>query len=270
MIPGCGELLLVAIGSVCIGILSAFVGLGGGFLLVPMYTLVFGIAPEVAIGTSITATICTTLSASLFQIQSVKVHLPVIMRIVPFSIPTAIIGSYITQFLSGGSLTGIFGIFLGIMALKLTIWPVYVRYRFDMTRSFQGTEQKQKSRPESLTFRYLGLVGWIGGLVSGLTGISGGIIFVPALINRNIMIHDAVTISLAAIIFTSSGAAISNLLMGHVNILFLFSTAAGVISGAAIGVRISPYIAPEIIRWMLGISVGAISLVMIIRAMAFV
>ncbi len=261
-----GDLILAGIGSVFVGIFSALVGLGGGFILVPMYTLLFGLAPEIAIGTSITATICTTLSATLFQLESAKAHLPVILRIVLFSLPSAVVGSYCTQYLSGGSLIGIFGIFLLIMAGRLTIWPV-LQANLSPQSSSVSSDSVKNVRTRRLSSLFLSGTGCLGGLVSGLTGISGGIIFVPALISRKVQIHEAVVISLASIIFTSSGAAATSLLMGHVSIPFLISTATGVLIGGAIGVRLSPYLTADLIRWMLGISIGTIALVMIIKAL---
>ncbi|WP_319579645.1 sulfite exporter TauE/SafE family protein [uncultured Methanospirillum sp.] len=261
------DLILAGISSVFVGIFSALVGLGGGFILVPMYTLLFGLAPEIAIGTSITATICTTLSATLFQLESAKAHLSVILRIVLFSLPSAVIGSYCTQYLSGGSLIGIFGIFLLIMAGRLTIWPVLLEFLSHQSSSSASSDSAKIVRTRRMSALFLYATGCLGGLVSGLTGISGGIIFVPALISRKVQIHNAVVISLASIIFTSSGAAATSLLMGHVSIPFLLSTATGVLIGGAIGVRLSPYLTADLIRWMLGVSIGTIALVMIIKAL---
>ncbi|HWQ65224.1 MAG TPA: sulfite exporter TauE/SafE family protein [Methanospirillum sp.] len=264
------DLILVGFGSIFVGILSALIGLGGGFILVPMYTLVFGLNPEIAIGTSITATICTTLSATLFQFRDVKVHFPVILRIICTSLPAAVFGSYCIQFLSGWVLSGIFGIFLLIMAIRLTIWTEIKQLTFRFLPNGNEAEKEEHESAKALTNPYLYSTGCLGGLVSGLTGISGGIIFVPALISRNVQIQKAVIISLASIIVTSCGAAATSLLLGHVSLPFLISTAIGVFLGAAIGVRLSSYIAPEIVRWMLGVSVGMMALIMIIKASTLV
>ncbi|PWR70975.1 sulfite exporter TauE/SafE family protein [Methanospirillum lacunae] len=260
------DLILAGIGSLFVGILSVLIGLGGGFILVPMYTLVFSLTPEIAVGTSITATICTTLSATLFQFDKVKEHLSIIFRIIIFSLPASILSSYSVQFLQGWALTGIFGLFLLIMAFRLTLWNEGTYVWLKILSSNRHQESEKNVRKKCITNRFLYSIGCLGGLVSGLTGISGGIIFVPALITRKIQIHEAVIISLASIIITSSGAAATSLCLGHVSLPFLFSTAIGVFLGAAIGVRLSPYFSPVTIRWMLGVSVGLMALIMIVKA----
>lgn len=55
--------LFVAIGSVAAGFLGALTGLGGGVVLVPMLTLLFGIDLRYAIGASLVPVIATTAGA---------------------------------------------------------------------------------------------------------------------------------------------------------------------------------------------------------------
>ena len=259
------ELLCAGVGSFFIGILSALIGLGGGFLLVPMYTLIFGISPEIAIGTSITTTICTALSATLFRIHELNVHRSVIFSILIASIPAAIIGVYSTSYLSGAVLTGIFGVFLILIAIRLIVGSIVITNLF-FVKLRQIPEDEPTREKQELSRWYLLLTGGAGGFISGLTGISGGIIFVPALIRRNVLVQDAVIISLASIIFTSAGAAFWSMYVGNVNFPLFYSSAIGVIFGAGFGVKISPYFSSGTIRLILGVSVGSIALVMILKA----
>ena len=49
--------LLVAAGSFCAGLLGALTGLGGGIIVVPMLTLLFGVDIRYAIGASLVSVI---------------------------------------------------------------------------------------------------------------------------------------------------------------------------------------------------------------------
>lgn len=259
------DLLLAEIGSFFIGVLCNYRS-WRRFPLSSMYTLIFGIAQEIAIGTRITATICTTLSATLFRLEEVRGHLPVIRHVIIGSVPAAIIGVYSTQYLSGTILTGLFGMFLLLISLRMTSCIPSVRYRVFLMKTRKMREGEKFSN-QALTRMYLLTTGFIGGLVSGLTGISGGTVFVPALMNRGIIVQNAVIISLASIIFTSSGAAFSAILIGNVDIPLLICSSIGVIFGAGSGVRISPYFSSRIIRLVLGISFLSIALVMILKSL---
>ncbi|HEU4630347.1 MAG TPA: TSUP family transporter, partial [Gemmatimonadaceae bacterium] len=56
--------LLVALGSFAGGLLGALTGLGGGIIVVPMLTLLFGVNLRYAIGASLVAVIATSSGAA--------------------------------------------------------------------------------------------------------------------------------------------------------------------------------------------------------------
>ncbi len=59
------EAVLPIIGFL-IGLVSVMVGLGGGFLVVPLLTLVYAFSPANAVGTSLTTILMTTVVASAY------------------------------------------------------------------------------------------------------------------------------------------------------------------------------------------------------------
>ncbi|MGV3523313.1 MAG: sulfite exporter TauE/SafE family protein [Candidatus Sericytochromatia bacterium] len=60
-----------------------------------------------------------------------------------------------------------------------------------------------------LQYVFFGLNGVLAGLVSGLFGIGGGALVVPLLLLMGLPIHDAVSLSLVYILFTSSSGSVS-------------------------------------------------------------
>jgi uncharacterized membrane protein YfcA len=59
--------LLILLGSLAAGCLGALVGLGGGIVLVPMLTLVFGVDVKTAMGASLVAVIGTSTGAAALR-----------------------------------------------------------------------------------------------------------------------------------------------------------------------------------------------------------
>lgn len=254
------DLVLAGFLSFLIGILSAILGLGGGFLLVPMYTLLFGLDPALAIGTSITTTIFTAGSASISYARNGLIQYSLVTLLITGSIPAALLGSYMAGYLPGNVLCVVFAVFLIIISLQMAT-PVLtiiipILKKPGILPYFMNPWITATHLSERWYFLFWGV---IGGLSSGLTGISAGTVFVPVLFKSGIKMTNAAAISLAAIIFTSSGAAIVNILLGHISMPFFIFSAGGVTVGAMVGVRISRNLDPELIR-------SAFSLTMLVIA----
>jgi hypothetical protein len=105
--------------------------------------------------------------------------------------------------------------------------------------------------------------GAIGGLVSGTTGISGGVFFVPALIVIGVPVHFAVATSLLTIIPTSISGAATHAVLGHISLPFLVVFGAGAGIGAYGGAFLAPRIHADHIRKFFGIMLIFIALLMI-------
>lgn len=257
------DLFLAGFLSFFIGILSAILGLGGGFLLVPMYTLLFGLDPVLAIGTSITTTIFTAGSASVSYARNGLIQYPLVTILITGSIPAALLGSYMVGYLPGNVICVLFAAFLLVISLQMAA-PVLTTIS-SLLRKPGATPYPMNPgiTATHLSERWYFLFwGVIGGLSSGLTGISAGTVFVPVLFKSGIKMTNAAAISLAAIIFTSSGAAIVNILLGHISIPFFIFSAGGVTLGAMVGVRISRNLHQELIRYAFSLTMLVIAFLM--------
>jgi uncharacterized protein len=99
-----------------------------------------------------------------------------------------------------------------------------------------------------LEFLFLGVIGVVGGMLSGLVGVGGGIIFVPALLYvGGWNIQDAVAASLVIIIFSSLSGTIRNARTADpVNWRVAGLLSLAVAPSALIGVLISR-VSPEVV-----------------------
>jgi uncharacterized membrane protein YfcA len=95
------------------------------------------------------------------------------------------------------------------------------------------------------------VTGLIGGLLSGIFGVGGGIVMVPLLMA---LVHMdqrlAATTSLAAIVPTSIAGSLSYLAAGHIDLVAGGFIAAGAVIGAVIGSRLLRRIPLVWLRWL--------------------
>ena len=95
-------------------------------------------------------------------------------------------------------------------------------------------------------------VGLVGGLLSGLLGVGGGIVMVPGLVLIvGLSQRPAHATSLAAIIpIGVVGGALYALDGGHVDAALAVALAAGAVIGAPLGARALALIDEDLLRWL--------------------
>ncbi|VVB71899.1 Sulfite exporter TauE/SafE [uncultured archaeon] len=196
-------LVLLATGMI-VGFASGLLGTGGGFIMVPVQIWALtltGIEPtlatRVAFGTSLAVILPTALAGChghscmgvVLWRQGITLGLAGLLG--------AILGGTVAAHVPGDSLKMIFGIVVLISALRM-LMPV----------NFLAGKLDQKG-PEERLVPYI-LWGLVVGVVSGLTGIGGGVILVPALIVAlGFSIYQAIGTSSVAIAFNAMGGVLA-------------------------------------------------------------
>lgn len=112
-------LLLTATG---VGFLTGFFGVGGGFAIVPAFTLVLGFSMQTAIGTSLVVILINSLSAIAFRIEDVtSADWSIVTPFVLASIAGSLMGSALMHRIPRGILQLIFALFLLAIAAFMGI-----------------------------------------------------------------------------------------------------------------------------------------------------
>src|SRR4029079_9056003 len=110
----------------------------------------------------------------------------------------------------------------------------YTAYR----TAFPSTTPPDASLPETLRERWwlLGLIGIAAGALSGLLGIGGGILMVPAFSAWvGLPLKDTIATSLACVGIFAIPGTITHAIRNDIDWTFAIALAAGVIPGARIG-----------------------------------
>lgn len=252
------ELMALAIGIVA-GLLGSMLGLGGGFIIVPMLTLIYGIDfIKQIVFVSLSSIVLTSLMSTVkyYRLGLLKEDLSAIL-----SIPTvigALLGSLAIRILRPSVISIIFGILI-LFALTTLI--------------FRKSSREHTST--TLTMGYVSklllfLIAIAAGFASNLLGIGGGLIYVPALVSiggQSIKRAVAVSVSLmsySAIIGVTNGY-VSNLLMPSI----ASSTALGVAIGAYLGPSITSRLKSETLKMVFVAIAIYLSLRMILRGLGY-
>lgn len=171
------------------GLLSGLLGIGGGVIIVPFLLWLFprlGFSDEsvmvMAVGTSLSTIVITSLSATLAQQKRGALDWGTTARLSPGILLGSMGGSMIAGYLPAVSLKLVFAGFLFYVAIDMLSKPA---------GSFVASKEV---RQHPLLFMLAGLV--IGAL-SSILGIGGGTLSVPFLIRQRFPIRSAVAISTA-------------------------------------------------------------------------
>jgi uncharacterized protein len=171
----------LAITGLLIGILSGLFGVGGGFLLTPLLTTVFGVSESIAVGTGVSQMVGTALS-SFLRYQR--------MGYGNTRLAWGLIGGALMGANAGAMLLGHLGR-LGSISLnnhevpvvKLVLTVLFVLLLFGIALLMLGKKTLRPNPPLAKCPAFLwGYVGFGIGVLSGLMGIGGGILLVPLMI----------------------------------------------------------------------------------------
>ncbi len=104
------------------GILSGFFGIGGGVIVVPVLTLIFGLSQHQAQGTALAAMLPPiTLLAALRYYKAGNVNIQLAILISAGLLFGAYLGAQVAAYVPGNVLKKLFGVLLMYVSLRLII-----------------------------------------------------------------------------------------------------------------------------------------------------
>ncbi|MDY0266586.1 MAG: sulfite exporter TauE/SafE family protein [Methanimicrococcus sp.] len=199
-------IIALLIGGAVAGSLSGILGIGGSIFLVPLqFSLLtkMGYAPDIALKVSIATSLFFMLPTSFSSAyghskrKAVLWNKAFLMGTVGFLF--SFVGAYIASLLNAAVLSIFFGSVVFLMSFKFY---------------FSKGGGEKPGEISSNFFLYV-FCGMLMGLLSGLTGIGGGLILIPLLLFfAKIPLRKAVGTSSATIIFTSLGGIVSYIFHG--------------------------------------------------------
>ncbi len=263
--------------SLAAGAIGSIVGIGGGLLVTPVLTLIFGVDIHLAIGASIVAIIATSSGGAVAYIKDRITNIRVGMYLEVGTTIGAITGAAIAAYVNSAILFGVFGVIL-----LLSVVPLLRKRSRSCRRAslmilslrdytlIRVTQSRLQSR-KSLTmlkeaFRAL-LIMYVAGLLSGLLGIGSGAFKVLGMENAmHLPMKVSTTTSNFMIGVTAAASAGIYFVRGDVNPFIVAPVVLGILGGAMIGTRILLKARNSTVRTVFIIVLVGISIEMIGRA----
>jgi uncharacterized membrane protein YfcA len=247
-VTGQGDLGIFAV-SVIAGLIGALAGVGGGILIIPALTLIFGVDIHLAIGASIVSVIATSSGAAAAYVRDRLTNIRIGMFLELATTSGAVVGALLASVVAPSLLY----IFLGVVlvfsaALQLTRLgeqsaarqpPSALASHLVLADSYPDavleTEVAYSPRRIPLGFGLMALAG----VVSGLLGIGSGALKVVAMdgaMGLPIKVSSATSNFMIGV--TAAASAGIYLGRGDVDVRIAAPVALGVLAGAFVGARL--------------------------------
>ncbi|MGE0712397.1 MAG: sulfite exporter TauE/SafE family protein [Planctomycetota bacterium] len=226
-----------------VGLILGLLGGGGSVLAVPFLTYGLGLAPKPAVATSLWVVGAAALLAAVVHGRAGHVCARIALVFGLLGAAGAAAGSQLARQLPGSLQLALFAGVMLVAGVRM------IRSPGGRNPGGQGGEDEeqaadQASQPSALTPR-VALAALVTGVVTGVVGVGGGFLIVPALVFLiGLPMRKAVGTSLAVIVLNALGGSLGYLAYVDVELgttlPFVVAAAAGGVLGGLAGQRVSP------------------------------
>ena len=234
------------------GYLAGFLGIGGGFVVVPALTFLFlqdtSTAPwaiHMAIATSLGTMLVTSLSSIIAHQRKGAIRWPLVKSLAMGLMVGAVLGAVIVDYLPGEQLMRVFGVFAILAGLQLVLG-----------RPPEG-EKPLPAQPA------VSLVGLVIGAVSSIAGIGCGALTGPWQLWHGIRAQNAVATSAAcgypiavagslSLVWLGMGGDLPDGALGYVHLPALVGIAVTSAIAAPLGAATVHRLPPKLVRRIFG------------------
>ncbi len=232
--------------GLAIGLLVTIFGGGGGFFYVPILILLFHVPPQLAVSTSLAATIPTVIVGSIEHYRKGNINMPIGVIFGIAGLAGALAGAYISHLVPAVILQKLFGIY----ALALTI-PMILTSKNRLNNLSSG---KKVSKPLSGSrIALCSFFGILSGIMAGLFGTSGTASIVAGLYILGLPVTAVVGTSVLVVFFNAVSGLAGHLIVGQFNLMLLLLLGSGSVIGGFLGPRILAKINVQTLEKVYGI-----------------
>ena len=263
--------ILVWLGSLAAGFLGALTGLGGGVVLVPLLTLLFGVDIRYAIGASLVSVIATSSGAAAAYVKEGFTNIRIGMLLEIATTLGAVGGAVLAAHLATKYIAIIFGVVLAYSAWQALSPPQQAKAgahadrlaaKLKLHGDYPVGEGKQSYHAENVPGGFSIML--VAGVLSGLLGIGSGALKVIAMDRAmKIPFKVSTTTSNFMIGVTAAASAGVYLSRGYIAPGLAWPVMLGVLVGALLGAKVLVRARVKVLRYVFAAVIFAMAAEMI-------
>ncbi len=273
------EALVISSGS---GALGAMLGLGGGVFMVPLLVFLLNVPIHIAAGASIIAVVATSSAAAATYVRDDITNLRLGMFLEMATTLGAVSGAFLTLVTSESILRMIFG-----LALLYAAVTMYLQMR-KMDRSWvskpnDGIADRlhldgsyyDVARGQQITYGvsrtpFILGISYVAGVISGLLGIGGGGIKVPAMnVMGSVPMKVAIATSNFMIGVTAAASALVYIRNGFCDVFITAPVVLGTLAGSFMGARLTNRVRGVILKKVFTVVLALLAVRMMASGLGF-
>jgi hypothetical protein len=266
-------LMGILIAAILAGLIGSMFGIGGGMIIIPVLTIAFGLPLKEVIGASLIGVIASSTGAASRYVSEGVVNIRLGMIVEPATTIGSVVGAFLAIYLDQYILAGAFSLVLMYSAYYMLRRPeVTVHSDKEKCRPYLSGQYDDPITGERTCYSvrklWKGLLASFGaGNLSGMLGLGGGIVKVPAMnVWMGVPMRAATATSNFMIGVTALAGAAVFYVNGLISPVLAATVAVGAFAGSYIGPRISGRTAGATLRRYFALVMIAIAILMVLKA----
>lgn len=263
--------VILLLGSYFAGLLGSMTGLGGGFIIIPLLTLLLKVDIHYAIGASLVSVIATSSGSAAAYVKEGITNIRLGMFLEIATTAGAFTGAVLAIYVPTHAIAIIFGlilIFSAIMSLRNKVEQVanketFLSKKLRLSSSYPVNDEVVSYSVTNIAGGFFMMV--FAGVISGLLGVGSGALKVVAMDGiMRIPFKVSTTTSNFMIGVTAAASAVVYLQRGYIHPGIAMPVMIGVLLGAVSGSKILVQAtSSKWLRWVFAIVVMVLSIQMI-------
>jgi uncharacterized membrane protein YfcA len=240
------QFVLTLLLGVVTGILSGMFGIGGAIVSTPGIR-VLGATALQAVGSTLPSVLPSSVSGSLRYQREQLINARVVAWTAAFGVAASVAGSALSSAVPGDG---------HLLMLFTAALIAFTAYRTAFPRTVEVSAELRDD------WWRLAVIGVAAGALSGLLGVGGGILMVPAFSAWvGMPLKETIATSLACVGIFAIPGTITHAALGHIDWAFAIPLAIGVIPGARIGAHFTITASDRTLRYSVGAAFGVIAVI---------
>jgi uncharacterized membrane protein YfcA len=259
-------ILLTGVVGFLTGILSGMFGVGGAIISTPAIRLL-GATPIAAVASTLPAILPSGISGTVSYRRAGLVRARVVAWVSATGVFAAVGGALLTDLVPGHGhvLMIMTAALVAYSAFRLSRTPIRAPETIgapgvpDVVAGYEPVVLVDR-RPRREQWWRLALIGVGAGALSGLLGVGGGLLMVPAFAGwLRLPLKEALGTSLACVAILAIPGTITHALLGHIDWLYALPLCVGVVPGAVLGAHLALRSSDRTLRLLVGTTLGVIA-----------